>query len=94
MLENRDGPRESTRFVVCRHQLGAWELQTQQLKSLYDLGTLDFVSVRWGPMRNTLRWRRVLSDEELAFYLPLFISGALTREVLAARKTANELFSI
>jgi hypothetical protein len=42
---------------------------------LYDLGTLDMVSVRWGGVRNSVVWHRKPDILELAELLPLFITG-------------------
>ena len=48
---------------------------------MYDLGLIDFVSVRWLGKANVLIWRQKLSPESLQYYLPVFASGIMCRQV-------------
>lgn len=63
--------------------------QESQFQRLYELGLIDFVSVRWQSQEMVLRWRIPLSTAALQFYLPIFISGAINLQVAHAHQISH-----
>jgi hypothetical protein len=60
-----------------------------RLQTMYELGLVDFVSIRWSPTCQQLLWRKQLSPEGLAFYLPVFLSGISSIKVRQAEPVAT-----
>ncbi|GMH33226.1 hypothetical protein BSKO_01060 [Bryopsis sp. KO-2023] len=61
--------------------LRAWEAPTfscrgkGRFQHLYELGHIDFVSVRNGDVGKALKWRGPISDIDIATWLPIFMEG-------------------
>eukprot|EP00892_Ulva_mutabilis_P012026 jgi/Ulvmu1/9196/UM005_0296.1 len=51
-----------------------------QFRRLYDLGLIDFVSVRWQCHNIVVIWRTALSPAALKFFLPIFVAGTIEEE--------------
>ena len=63
------------------HLLAHCRQHATQFAQLYDLGVLDFVSVRWEGTRNTITWRVPLDRLDMSSWLPIFVSGLAEAQV-------------
>ena len=60
--------------------------QSSLFRHMYDIGSIDFVTMQCGGVTNSLLWRVPLHDIELMTWLPVFLEGIRELQVSHLRR--------